>query len=68
MPILISIGDDTMSNIEIYDILGNLVYSKQIVNQTCYKTVNLQSFTNGIYILKLSNNKYSKQTRLLINR
>lgn len=65
---VISFGDDTMSNIQIYDILGKLVYSEQIDNQTDNKTLNLQSLTNGIYILKLSNNKYTKQTRLLINR
>lgn len=65
---VLKVGDETMTSLQIFDISGKLVYSEQIENQTDNKTMNLQSLTNGIYILKLSNNKYTKQTKLLINK
>jgi minor extracellular serine protease Vpr len=65
---VVNIGDETMSSLQIFDISGKLVYSEQIENKTENKTMNLSHLTNGIYILKLSDSKYTKQTKLLINK
>ena len=64
----INIGNETMSKIHVFDISGKLVFSDKIVNKTENHTLNLSYLTNGIYILKLSNNEYTKQTKLVINK
>jgi bacillopeptidase F len=43
------------SSIELYDLLGKSVYKTQITSKT--SSINLEDFSNGVYILKFSNSK-----------
>ena len=54
--ITVDIGSNELTNssIEIFDLLGKIIYSKPI--ETTKTVIDLYPFTSGIYLLKFSNN------------
>ena len=58
-------------SLEIYDLLGNLVYADQfkgsVQTEQTYN-VNTSSFNNGVYLYKLSTSNASHSGRLVVNK
>ena len=54
--ITIDIGKNEIENstLSIFDLLGKIVYQKQVLKKS--NPINLEEFSNGIYIVKFSNN------------
>ncbi|MCB0802760.1 MAG: T9SS type A sorting domain-containing protein [Flavobacteriales bacterium] len=52
--------------IEIYDVIGQKILSRRIVNNK--QNINLQSFENGVYLYKIvtEDNKQLKQGKLIV--
>jgi len=63
----LKLKDETIKNIQIFDITGKLVYSEQIINNETQKEINLSNMTSGIYLLKLTGDKYTLQSKLMLN-
>ncbi len=58
-------------NLQVFDLLGNIVYSKNIEGQSISEqtiTLNTSSFKNGVYVYTLSSNENKLVGRLLINK
>tara|TARA_B100000575_G_scaffold235982_1_gene197837 strand:- start:803 stop:1639 length:837 start_codon:yes stop_codon:yes gene_type:complete len=58
-------------SLEIYDLLGNLVYADQLkgsVQTEQTYNVNTSSFNNGVYLYKLSTSNASHSGRLVVNK
>lgn len=49
--------------IEVYDLLGNLVYDENM--ETSVSTVNVSTWASGIYLVKVSNGKISNTKRFI---
>jgi len=58
------ISKSEKSNIQLYNVIGNLVYSKQGESQ--YEKINVASFAKGIYFLVISANGQSSYTKVII--
>ena len=65
---VLNIDDNTYSHLQVIDVLGKVVYSEELGAEGSQKNFNLTSLKNGIYTLRLTNTKYSVQTKLLISR
>lgn len=62
-------NDNAEYKIEIYTILGEVVYSKVLKNNfTEILSINTTNFANGIYLLKLINNEHKYIKRFVINK
>ena len=64
-------NDAKYISLEIYDLLGNLVYADQL--KGCVQTeqtynVNTSLFNNGVYLYKMSTSKASHSGRLVVNK
>ena len=64
-------NDAKYLSLEIYDLLGNLVYADQL--KGCVQTeqtynVNTSSFNNGVYLYKMSTSNASHSGRLVVNK
>ena len=64
-------NDAKYISLEIYDLLGNLVYADQLIG--CVQTeqtynVNTSLFNNGVYLYKLSTSNASHSGRLVVNK
>jgi len=64
----IDVTDQTITDLQIFDISGKMVYHEQIVYSGDSKKMDLSYLKNGVYFLKLSNSKYIRQSKLLINK
>jgi len=51
----------------IYDVNGQMVYQKQIINADLHK-ITLENFSNGIYSYLLCNNKHTFSGKFIINK
>ena len=64
-------NDAKYLSLEIYDLLGNLVYADQfkgsVQSEQTYN-VNTSSFNNGVYLYKLSTSNASHSGRLVVNK
>lgn len=56
-------NDINNASIEVIDLLGKTTYQEQVTKQRI--TINMNSFKNGIYLLKFTNNKGSKVMKLV---
>jgi len=63
--IVINLKGNDLDNasIQLFDILGKVVYSKQMLKQE--QTVHLGNFKQGVYLLKFNNNKGSKVYKVI---
>ena len=64
-------NDAKYISLEIYDLLGNLVYTDQFKGSVQSKeiyNVNTSLFNNGVYLYKLSTSKASLSGRLVVNK
>ena len=64
-------NDAKYISLEIYDLLGNLVYTDQFKGSVQSKeiyNVNTSLFNNGVYLYKLSTSKASRSGRLVVNK
>lgn len=64
-------NDSKYISLEIYDLLGNLVYADQL--KGCVQTeqtynVNTSLFNNGVYLYKMSTSNASHSGRLVVNK
>jgi hypothetical protein len=61
----VSIADDLVSNciIKIYSLEGKLIQTKSIVKKI--QNININSLTNGVYIIKIENGNKYFQTKLI---
>lgn len=64
-------NDSKYISLEIYDLLGNLVYADQLIG--CVQTeqtynVNTSLFNNGVYLFKMSTSNASHSGRLVVNK
>ena len=66
--ITLDIFDESFNNLQIFDITGKLVYSDIIAKNETKKDINISNLTMGIYVLKLTSDKYALQSKLLINK
>jgi len=64
----LEITDETINSIQVFDLSGKLVYSENVVDNEKQKEINLSNLTSGIYILKLTADKYILQSKLMINK
>ena len=64
-------NDAKYLSLEIYDLLGNLIYADQfkgfVQSEQTYN-VNTSSFKNGVYLYKLSTSNASHSGRLVVNK
>ena len=64
-------NDAKYLSLEIYDLLGNLIYADQfkgfVQSEQTYN-VNTSSFNNGVYLYKLSTSNASHSGRLVVNK
>ena len=64
-------NDAKYLSLEIYDLLGNLMYADQfkgsVQSEQTYN-VNTSSFNNGVYLYKLSTSNASHSGRLVVNK
>lgn len=65
---VLNIDDNSFSHLQVIDVLGKLVYSEELSSEEQQKNFNLSNLKNGIYTLRLTNSKYSVQTKLLISK
>ena len=64
-------NDAKCFSLEIYDLLGNLMYTDQFKGSVQSKqtyNVNTSSFINGVYLYKLSTSNASHSGRLVVNK
>ena len=64
-------NDAKYLSLEIYDLLGNLMYADQFkgsVQSEQTHNVNTSSFNNGVYLYKLSTSNASHSGRLVVNK
>jgi PKD repeat protein len=54
--------------INVYDLIGNLVYSTVIDSTSLVKTINLPNVSNGIYFVKVSSNDSQHTKKIIINK
>ena len=58
--ITIDISKAAVSNIEIYDLLGEKVYSSPITNYRLPITINVADFSSGVYVVEVKSEKVYK--------
>lgn len=58
---VIASQNNTEDRIEVYDVLGQVVYSKKLINNT---RINISSFRHGIYIIKVGNSSNQTITKM----
>ncbi len=66
--IILNINDETMANIQIFDLLGKIVYSKQIKNiknKTVVK-IDISNNSQGIYFVKVYNDNIVKVKKIIL--
>ncbi|MCC7533319.1 MAG: DUF5011 domain-containing protein [Bacteroidia bacterium] len=56
------------TNIAIYDVLGKVVYSKNINGNTIHEKLDVTALNNGVYFIKLSNEQGAKTIRIVVNK
>jgi PKD repeat protein len=61
-----SITDNGVINV--YDLIGNLVYSTVIDSNNLVKTINLPNVSNGVYFVKVSSNDSQHTKKIIINK
>ena len=64
-------NDAKYLSLEIYDLLGNLIYADQLkgsVQTEQTYNVNTSSFNNGVYLYKMSTSNASHSGRLVVNK
>jgi hypothetical protein len=54
-------------NFEIFNIVGQLVYKKNLINATKHE-VNLKEFSNGVYSIKITTTHSSISRKLIIQK
>ena len=61
----IDLGENELENakIEVFDILGKSLYLKEVSSKIIQ--INLAGFTNGVYLLKFSNNKGVRTSKII---
>lgn len=63
----VSLGSSISGTIKIYSITGKLVYNK-IVDNLKTSSINVSSFSNGVYLLKLETDLTSISKKVIINK
>ncbi len=53
-------------NIQIHDITGKLIYT-DIINNQITKIIDINSYKSGIYFISISNDKFTKTEKIIIN-
>ena len=64
-------NDAKYLSLEIYDLLGNLIYADQLkgsVQSEQTFNVNTSSYNNGVYLYKMSTSNASHSGRLVVNK
>ncbi|MCX6232658.1 MAG: T9SS type A sorting domain-containing protein, partial [Bacteroidetes bacterium] len=61
-------GSNSSLNLQLYDIVGKLIYEEKLLlkNQSITKNLDLSAYPKGIYFIKLSNKNTSKVERLIL--
>ncbi len=54
------------SKIEMFNLVGEKIYTKYYSEE--YHTINVSSFQNGIYFIKISNTGFSETKKIIINK
>ena len=57
--------NSSINNIEVYNLFGVLVYKKNLLLQ--YESINLSSFSKGIYIMNFNENEKRLTKKIIIN-
>ena len=60
----ISTGENSIKNIELYDILGKMVLSKSVRNK---ESIDISNLISGLYILKVEENGKNATSKLIVN-
>jgi len=55
-------------NVDIISIIGQNVYSKQIQDTNIIEQIDLTSYANGIYIVRIASIEFVKTTKLILNK
>ena len=63
---VLNIENAENSSIEIYDLLGRIILSENIISSN--KQLNVSSLSNGTYLIKISNNGQNKIDKFIINK
>ena len=64
-------NDAKYVSLEIYDLLGNLIYADQFLGSIQTEqtfNVNTSPFNNGVYLYKMSTSNASHSGRLVVNK
>jgi len=66
--ILASVAESTSLNLDIYNNIGSIVFSKQVSaeNGLLEETINISHLSKGLYFLKLSSEKFNHTQKLII--
>jgi hypothetical protein len=54
------------SSLKIYNVLGKVIYTEEITNNTC--SIDLSELKNGAYFISINNNKTSDIQKLILNK
>lgn len=60
--------DQPQAMIEIFDILGNIVFSESVVNSNRSASINIDGLTNGVYFYRLSSNYGNSNVKRFIKQ
>ncbi len=63
---LISRGNSSVDNIEVFNVAGRLMYKNAFNNSASQRTIDLSSLNAGVYILKANSNDYSFSTKIIL--
>ena len=63
---LLSRGNSSISNIEVFNIAGRLMYKNEFTNPSAQRNIDLSSLNAGVYILKAKANDYTFTAKIIL--
>ena len=63
---LISRGNSSIKQVEVYNITGNLLYQREFFDTVIQRNIDISSLGTGLYILKATSESHTFTTRIIL--
>ena len=60
-------SEEINSSVKIFNVIGDEIYSKQLLNERNH-SIDLSSFSNGVYFVKLNSNSQNTTQKIVLNK
>ncbi len=65
---ILNIESEDTKIIEVYNILGNLIYSQQVENNQYYTTINIANQPKGVYIVNVKGKDFNYSKKVILTK